>query len=244
MEGLPMSKYNTIKELGKEKTQEVANQVKSISGFIKLLGYKSNAGGTYGVVKKYLQDYQIDTSHWTGQAWSKNQQLKNWSEYANHQHFKKHLINKRTHKCELCEGCDWRGVPIPLEIHHIDGDRTNNSYENLQLLCPNCHALTDTWRGRNIKKEIDAPSKEKPKQLNICPSCNTSTENKKYCSIECSHLGNRKLKPEKRKTIRPSLDVLKIDLTIMSFCAVGRKYGVSDNCIRKWLKLEQKYSVI
>ncbi|EBQ4063355.1 hypothetical protein BA096_01170 [Salmonella enterica] len=55
-------------------------------------------------------------------------------------------------KIEQCEGCKlskWLGKPIPLELHHLDGDRFNNELTNLQILCPNCHALTDNYSGRN-----------------------------------------------------------------------------------------------
>ena len=148
---MQIKKYGRISELGKEKLQELANNCKSLAGLISQLGYKKNAGGTFGVVKKYLQQFQIDTSHWTGQGWNKGQQLKDWSKYANHQYCKKHLINQRTHKCEMCCLTEWISNPITLEVHHKDGDRTNNNYENLQLLCPNCHALTDSWKGRNKK---------------------------------------------------------------------------------------------
>ena len=44
----------------------------------------------------------------------------------------------------------WNGLPIPLELHHIDGNRNNHKFENLQLLCLNCHAQTDTFRAKNI----------------------------------------------------------------------------------------------
>ena len=50
--------------------------------------------------------------------------------------------------CENCQLTEWQGKPIPLEIHHINGINTDNRLENLQLLCPNCHALTDNYRGR------------------------------------------------------------------------------------------------
>lgn len=53
------------------------------------------------------------------------------------------------HKCNNCELTDWLGNPIPLELEHIDGNSSNNLLENLELLCPNCHSLTDTYRGRN-----------------------------------------------------------------------------------------------
>jgi hypothetical protein len=64
----------------------------------------------------------------------------------------KRLIDEgiREHRCERCRRTEWEGQPIPLELDHIDGDRTNNRIENLRLLCPNCHALTPTYRGRNI----------------------------------------------------------------------------------------------
>lgn len=53
-------------------------------------------------------------------------------------------------RCEGCERTEWRGEAIPLELDHIDGDRFNNRLDNLRLLCPNCHALTPTYRGRNM----------------------------------------------------------------------------------------------
>jgi hypothetical protein len=54
---------------------------------------------------------------------------------------------------DVCASCGtpptWRGRPLPLEVDHIDGDWQNNLLRNLRLLCPNCHSVTDTYRGRN-----------------------------------------------------------------------------------------------
>ena len=58
----------------------------------------------------------------------------------------------KQHICERCGNSEWEGQPIPLEVHHVNGDKTKNDLTNLQLLCPNCHALTSTYRGKNIKK--------------------------------------------------------------------------------------------
>jgi hypothetical protein len=52
-------------------------------------------------------------------------------------------------KCRNCKNSHWMGELITLELEHIDGDSSNNKRENVELLCPNCHSLTPTWRGRN-----------------------------------------------------------------------------------------------
>ena len=54
-------------------------------------------------------------------------------------------------KCERCGLNTWQGSPLPLEIHHIDGNRRNHDLSNLQILCPNCHSQTSNWRSRNQK---------------------------------------------------------------------------------------------
>ena len=60
------------------------------------------------------------------------------------------LLIERGHRCEECKLTSWNEQLIPLELEHSDGDNRNNTRENLKLLCCNCHALTPTWRGRNI----------------------------------------------------------------------------------------------
>lgn len=63
--------------------------------------------------------------------------------------------NWKKHECENCKNSEWLGSPIPLELHHIDGNNSNNFLENLQLLCPNCHALTENYRGRKNKNKTE-----------------------------------------------------------------------------------------
>lgn len=57
----------------------------------------------------------------------------------------------KEHKCEKCKLTEWLGIPIPLELNHKDGNKHNHSLKNIELLCPNCHALTPNYRGRNMK---------------------------------------------------------------------------------------------
>lgn len=57
----------------------------------------------------------------------------------------------KEHRCECCMNTMWNDAQIVLEVHHKDGNRRNNELDNLQLLCPNCHAMTDNWRGKGKK---------------------------------------------------------------------------------------------
>jgi len=65
---------------------------------------------------------------------------------------RKYLLEHRGYRCERCRLEEWMGEPIPLELDHINGDTDNNSAENLRLLCPNCHAQTETYKGANKGK--------------------------------------------------------------------------------------------
>ena len=81
---------------------------------------------------------------------------------------RKRLISEgiKEHKCECCGLSEWLGEPIPLELDHIDGDHYNNTYKNLKILCPNCHAKTPTYRGKNkrrITSETVRTKKEREK---------------------------------------------------------------------------------
>lgn len=72
-------------------------------------------------------------------------------EYGISQHIRKYLMDKYSCKCQLCGWGETNPYThtIPLEIHHIDGNYKNNNEDNLQLLCPNCHSLTETYKSRN-----------------------------------------------------------------------------------------------
>ncbi len=119
------------------------------------------AGGNYTSIKKMIKSNDIDISHFTHRGWNKGlkfipkkpQPLQNLlvqgSNYQSHK-LRIRLIKESyfEHKCYNCHNRTWMGKPIPLELEHIDGDPANNSIDNLTLLCPNCHALTPTFRRR------------------------------------------------------------------------------------------------
>ncbi|WP_416470226.1 HNH endonuclease [Salmonella enterica] len=78
-------------------------------------------------------------------------------ESLSYERMRKRIILEQNNTCNKCNLSEWMGSAIPLEIDHINGNNTDNVRTNMEALCPNCHALTDTWRGRN--KE---PSKNRP----------------------------------------------------------------------------------
>lgn len=139
-----MRKY---REYTNDDVIRICKEVKSLAGLLKELGLKP-AGGNYANMQRLIQQLSIDTSHWTGSSWNKGKQLKNWQNYTKVESLKPHLCKVKNNTCESCGNKEWMNNPIPLEVHHIDGDRTNNEVDNLQLLCCNCHALTENWRRR------------------------------------------------------------------------------------------------
>ena len=72
--------------------------------------------------------------------------------HYNASHLNKRLINEgiKERKCECCGNTEWMGYPIVLELHHIDGNHMNHSLDNLQLLCPNCHSITDNFKSKKM----------------------------------------------------------------------------------------------
>ena len=140
-------------------------EARSIRQVLKKIGLKE-AGGNYAQIRKYLIKYSIDTSHFTGRGWSKGltgigTPLVPLREIlVRDSFFQSHKLKLRLYKEKLkfqkCEECGWaeRSVDgrLPLELDHINGDSKDNRIENLRILCPNCHSLKPTHRGRNKRR--------------------------------------------------------------------------------------------
>lgn len=135
----------------------------SMAQTIAALGLKVG-GSVYPTLRAHIERLGLDTSHWTGNGRPRGstfvgrngrplaQVLVEDSDYLNTHRLKERLITAglKDKRCEICGLSDWQGRPMPLQLDHVNGVRTDNRLENLRILCANCHAQTDTWCGRNI----------------------------------------------------------------------------------------------
>lgn len=156
---------------------------------------------------------------------------------------KRYLREKYNNSCAKCgwhEFNEYTGK-VPLEVHHINGDWSDNREENLILLCPNCHSLTPTYKACNVgngrkgrvNKRIDICRDRKLNLVetkHLCKRCGKelTTHGAEYC-MDC-------VKFLQRKVERPTKEELSELIKTKSFLQIGKQYSVSDNTIRKWCK--------
>jgi ribosomal protein S27AE len=123
------------------------------------------AGGNYVAIQRAINRLHLDTTHFLGMGWRKGAEepvtkarpistfLKEDSGVQSHK-LKNKLFTLGIKKPK-CEECGWAVISadgrLPLELDHINGVKTDNRVENLRVLCPNCHSLKPTHRGKNKK---------------------------------------------------------------------------------------------
>ncbi|MEX1141231.1 MAG: hypothetical protein WD993_05200 [Thermoleophilaceae bacterium] len=200
-----------------------------------------STGGGHITLKKYAARWEIATDHFDPNygkhRYGRERRTPLSAVLVEGSSFSRGTLKKRLYehglkdrRCELCgQGEMWRGKRMSLILDHTNGVRDDHRLENLRIVCPNCAATLSTHCGRNVPRERE------------CRRCGTSFEplagDRHYCSVACSKKGQGLglPRPERRKVERPSKQQLLADLEHMSYRAVGRKYGVSDNAVRKWL---------
>jgi hypothetical protein len=203
------------------------------------------AGGNHRTLRRYVEDvWLIPVDHFDPDQ-ARNEALQRdpvplslvltrGSSYSRG-HLKERLFKQglKARECELCgQGEIWLGRRMSLILDHINGVADDHRLENLRVVCPNCAATLDTHCGRQNRLE--------PKRR-VCLRCGLefwpSHRSQRYCSRYCGIRYRRdgRVRPERRKAVRPPHAQLISDIAALGYAGTGRRYGVSDNAIRKWL---------
>ncbi len=208
-------------------------------------------GGGWRVLKKHAAAWGISTDHFdrlkAGQgnlarACPLSEAMVEGSSYSRF-HLKRRLYAEglKEPRCEMCgQGENWNGHSMSMILDHINGVRDDHRLENLRIVCPNCAATLPTHCGRKNRTQ---PARRQ------CIRCQGTfvpySGTQRYCSRECGVRWDRSrfrgvAKPSIRKAERPPYEQLLAEIEATSYCAVGRKYGVSDNAVRKWVRFYER----
>ena len=127
----------------------------TMSGVLRSLGYRPS-GGTHRYFVGHIRRLQVDTTHFKGQGWAKGsrrevttvlplEQLLVKGSLRSGASIRKRLVaaGLKEDRCEDCGRTDWLGQPLRLELHHSNGEHTDNRLENVRILCPNCHSVAE-----------------------------------------------------------------------------------------------------
>lgn len=223
--------------MDKEKIIKIIESSKNRLEVLVKLGWNTQTNG-YRRLDKFIKNNSINTFHFESIA-ERMKRIRSKqiikpkydlaeilvvdSNYINTTTLKNRLYKEgfKEKKCELCGQTEmWRGRKLSLILDHINGVYDDNRIENLRIVCPNCNATLDTHCGKNKKY------KKQPKE--------------KLGYTKDVYIKNHF---NQRKTKRPPKETLDKEIKNHGFAATSRKYGVSDNTIRKWVIAYEKYGM-
>ena len=136
---------------------QLIDAVSKCKSFSQVAFYLNMSKSTNSLLKKRANELGLDCTHFKISGYDAKP-IEEILIYTNEDTKGTHKLKIRLikekyfdHKCYNCGITEWNGKPTPIELEHINGDRCDNRLENLTILCPNCHAQTSTYRGKNIK---------------------------------------------------------------------------------------------
>lgn len=256
--GMPREHYSVLYKISDSEFAAIVKEAKSYADILRGVNliYK---GGNINTVKRRIALLKLNDSHIPKGMGSNKNRVFDCTRYtmeeAKNTVFIENSKIQRTkakellirfelipYKCKCGISHTWEGKPLSLQLEHMNGVHNDHRLENLCFLCPNCHSQTDTFAGKSTRRKYEEYDNEEFR--NDCKVLKTTELKKKYgisettlCKICRRLLIDRKTdQPFKRKVVRPSKEELEIDINKMPMTHVGKKYGVSDNAVRKWCK--------
>jgi len=229
-----------MKILEKYTKQEIEDLLKkslSFRDFLIKIGSSYNGSASYGSIKKQLENMNIEIPKLKKINKERYDRKSNDEIFIENSRFSRWWLKDRIIKENLleyvCCSCGnngmWQDKVLILQLEHKNGINNDNRLDNLCFLCPNCHSQTDTFSGKKNKKEKTKKGHLTYKRQDKFCECGKKIHR---TSQRCNECAMKKT----RITNRPSYIDLIQDIEKLGYCGTGRKYGVSDNSIRKWIK--------
>lgn len=227
-----MKKTGIVWEVENLKLKNITKNSGSFSDILRKLGLGVQ-GGNMRTLKKRLIEDEVDFSHIISR---KNKKFGGVVPYllsevmVRNSTYARCILKKRLlkegileNKCSICDQeSEWKGQKLIMVLDHINGVNNDHRLENLRMVCPNCNSQLPTFCGKHNKVK------------NKCIDCGKRVNTKSSRCLKCygikSGIDRRKVKD------RPSKEEIKEMQKTMTMVAIGKKYGVSDNAVRKWLK--------
>ena len=220
-----MSFYKTrVSTCTDDEFKRIIKESKTYKEALSKLGYH-HSGGAYITLKKRIAALNISVKHMTPTAryGRPHRQIPNEEVfvkgYCGGVKVRERVLKDKLvpYKCALCgQPPEWHGKKLTLTLDHINGDHYDNRIENLRFLCPNCDSQQSTYGAKNKKGYGSnyTPKKHEPKH--------TQVKSKKHPTVS-----------PPRVTKEEFMIALK---TFKNFTEMGKRFGVSDNAIRKWCR--------
>ncbi len=204
------------------------------------------AGGNFRVLRHWLSQWDISTEHFVGTPPPRSREpIPLEQVLVEHSTYPRSKLKQRLYAtglkqrtCEQCgQGEEWNGARMSLILDHINGVADDNRIENLQIVCPNCAATLDTHCGRANRRTAEDQ---------ICARCGEAFRpgfaRQRYCSRACGMRWERRGRPipGARRVERPPYEQLLAEVRALGWSGTGRRYGVSDNAVRKWVRAYER----
>lgn len=143
-----------------QEIKEIIENSYSFAECCRKIGYSDKGRHGSDMIKQYCQDHDIKIDHFSSTLnankastkYSLDDILVENSTYRNIQRLKLRLVSEHRleYKCACCGNTgEWNGLPLTLELDHINGNHSDHRITNLRFLCPNCHSQTTTYSGKN-----------------------------------------------------------------------------------------------